>query len=255
MKMMKAFSFLPVKFSQSCVRIRCPVDDTGMNSVIPSTSPSTAAFTQRIRSIVPRSSSSPRAGLVYSRSSGFRNGTVDGDGNGNGGLGRAPPLRSGSGCARRRQRYDCCQRRRAPGAHHPLRVPSAPVHARRCPGPAGAHPSRIGPSPGPPRSFLAEKGRTTPSGSGLDDMHRTASEGAPPLPASPPRIAGGRGEFDPVAASFPSFSLPHAVCGGEPGEGGAHHPAPSRPERNRILPFLPRSGGEGPGERGRCRAQ
>ena len=31
-------------------------------------------------------------------------------------FGRAPPLRSGSGCARRRQRYNRCQRRRAPCA-------------------------------------------------------------------------------------------------------------------------------------------
>jgi hypothetical protein len=45
--------------------------------------------------------------------------------------GRAPPLRSGSGCARRRARYDCAQRRRAPGAHRPRRVPAVPVHARR----------------------------------------------------------------------------------------------------------------------------
>jgi len=41
-----------------------------------------------------------------------------GGGNGNCDVacGRAPPLRSGSGCARRRQRYNCCQRRRAPCA-------------------------------------------------------------------------------------------------------------------------------------------
>ncbi len=58
------------------------------------------------------------------------------------GVGRVPPLRSGPGFARRRQRYDCCQRRRAPGAPRAARAPPLPVRARRCLGPSGANPSR-----------------------------------------------------------------------------------------------------------------
>ncbi len=58
------------------------------------------------------------------------------------GFGRVPPLRSGPGFARRRQRYDCCQRRRAPGAPGDRCGPPAPARARRCLGPSGANPSR-----------------------------------------------------------------------------------------------------------------
>jgi hypothetical protein len=64
----------------------------------------------------------------------------------NQGFGRVPPLRSGPGCARRRARYNCAQRRRAPGAHPPRSVSATSVHARRCLAPAGAHPSRERPT-------------------------------------------------------------------------------------------------------------
>ena len=58
--------------------------------------------------------------------------------------GRAPPLRSGSGCARRRARYDRAQRRRAPGAPKHPRAFRVSLRARRGLAPPGAHPSRNG---------------------------------------------------------------------------------------------------------------
>ncbi len=50
MNTVKAFSLWPVKRSQSCTRMRWPVEETGMNSVAPSTRPSSAAFNQMIAS-------------------------------------------------------------------------------------------------------------------------------------------------------------------------------------------------------------
>src|SRR5829696_2303991 len=55
---------------------------------------------------------------------------------------------------------------------------------------------------------------------GFVDRHRTAPDGAPPLPASPPRTAGGEENFDPAAKSFLPFSLPPARFGGGGGGGG-----------------------------------
>src|SRR5687767_14263033 len=49
-------------------------------------------------------------------------------------------------------------------------------------------------TPAPPRSFLAERGDVRLR-SRFVDSDRTAPDGAPPLPASPPRTAGGRGEL------------------------------------------------------------
>jgi hypothetical protein len=69
-------------------------------------------------------------------------------GNGERRVWRVPPLRSGPGCARRRARYNCAQRRRAPGAPGLLPVPRVPCTARRCLAPAGAHPSRNYSRPG-----------------------------------------------------------------------------------------------------------
>src|SRR5512143_1480504 len=51
MKMMKAFSLRPVKPNQSWARIKWPVEETGINSVTPSTIPSRAAFNNGKRSI------------------------------------------------------------------------------------------------------------------------------------------------------------------------------------------------------------
>jgi hypothetical protein len=59
--------------------------------------------------------------------------------NGNGGFGRVPPLRSGPGFARGRQRYDCCQPRRA--TFRKGNGTAVPRCSRRL-GPPGANPSR-----------------------------------------------------------------------------------------------------------------
>jgi hypothetical protein len=85
------------------------------------------------------------------------------------GSGRAPPLRSGSGCARRRQRYNCCQRRRAPCAEgHGTAVPC-------CYG------------------FSALRARI-PHAEGHTIPQASARGRHPPLPASPPQTARGRGD-------------------------------------------------------------
>jgi hypothetical protein len=64
----------------------------------------------------------------------------------------------------------------------------------------------------------------------------------------------GRRVHDPSVLFFP---LPEERGGRGRGRGrgwGLRRAARCRPKRDRILPFLPRSGGEGPGERGPCRA-
>jgi hypothetical protein len=143
------------------------------------------------------------------------------------GFGRAPPLRSGSGCARTRARYNCAQVRRAPGAQEPRAVPSLSVHARRFLGPAGAHPSR--------------ERRRSLAGS-IPAVETAAHRGYNIMKS---------GSADSAARRFVAS---HASA----------RPQPARyrrylPKRSRILPFLPRSGGEGLGaglgERGPCRAR
>ena len=104
--------------------------------------------------------------MIAGARSGVKGGVCGGDGVRAGG-GRAPPLRSGSGCARSRARYNCAQLRRAPcaGMHD-----TACASLLRVLGPAGAHPSRDG-------------GPATTNGNG----RRFA--GAPPRP-SPASCAG-----------------------------------------------------------------
>jgi hypothetical protein len=134
------------------------------------------------------------------------------------GFGRAPPLRSGSGCARTRARYNCAQVRRAPGAQEPRAVPSLSVHARRFLGPAGAHPSR--------------ERRRSLAGS-IPAVETAAHRGYNIMKS---------GSADSAARRFVAS---HASA----------RPQPARyrrylPKRSRILPFLPRSGGEGWGRGG-----
>ena len=63
------------------------------------------------------------------------------------------------------------------------------------------------------------------AGSRLVDGNRTGARRRPPLPASPPRTAGGRGERPIALRKVRRTSLPHAVRGGGSGEGGG---SPSR---------------------------
>ena len=106
-------------------------------------------------------------------------------GRGTAGFGRVPPLRSGPGCARRRQRYNCCQRRRAPGAPGSAALRLVPCTARRCLDPAGAHPSRgyRDPSaPDRPRSPATSSGLIAPSAERTAGSAHAARRGHPHAP-------------------------------------------------------------------------
>src|SRR5829696_2084580 len=98
------------------------------------------------------------------------------------------------------------------------------------------------PSPRPPPPLRGGGGEFDPAPEASKrvperyDIHRTAPEAAPPHPASPPPNCRGRGEFDPARRGFLPFSLPHAVCGGGPGRGAAHHPAQPCPKHSGSCP-------------------
>jgi hypothetical protein len=132
----------------------------------------------------------------------------------NGGFGRVPPLRSGPGCARRRARYNCAQRRRAPGA--PGFLPFPPPRAWR----AGVSPLRA------------------------RIPHATATRDAAPVPAvetaaataqnPPPRTAAVVTRRRRATCAFATACVAESYA-------EAH---------SNFSPFSRDSGGEGPGERG-----
>jgi hypothetical protein len=142
------------------------------------------------------------------------------------GFGRVPPLRSGPGCARRRARYDCAQRRRAPCApgHRYSCCPAAPGSR-----PCGRASLTRRPSPSPsPRKLPRGEGRTAPD-------RRARASPHPPAP-SPVRDR----EHPRLPAQYGRGGEPRHPC---PSRGNATRPARAesipRPGA-RIVPSLPR---------------
>ena len=72
-------------------------------------------------------------------------------------------------------------------------------------------------------------------GTGFVDGNRTAPDTAPPLPASPPRTAGGRGEFDPAPEGASHLPPPRSLRG-RAGEGGGPPSRPTPSESPRTQP-------------------
>jgi hypothetical protein len=129
--------------------------------------------------------------------------------------GRVPPLRSGPGCARRRARYNCAQRRRASPA--PRCRCGQPIRcaARGRLAPASAHPSREG-------------GGSAPR-----------AAGAPPREAADGTAGCTRAEFSAFFGGAPNALLSPRI--GQP-ESGAPVPDrrmagmdPTRPRRGTTL--------------------
>ncbi len=154
-------------------------------------------------------------------------------------FGRAPPLRSGSGCARRRQRYNCCQRRRAPCAsgQRYCCCPAAPGSR-----PCGRASLTRTPLPGPsPRKLPRGEGRTASGPPGP----RGALTPRPPLPYTTcrhPRLPSpyGRGGDDRARSACLPLSARNERGGGrwrvappvyEPGSAVALRPRPTPPPK------------------------
>jgi hypothetical protein len=137
--------------------------------------------------------------------------------------GRVPPLRSGPGCARRRQRYNCCQRRRAPGALQLLMR-----FARHLPGALGSRPCGRA-------SLTQQLARCTCGASRAAGRSSRLPEGlprrprplAPSLPARRTSPAPHRSRGAAARATLRHRRQPH------PATGGARPNSPS-PTRRRV---------------------
>jgi hypothetical protein len=93
---------------------------------------------------------------------------------------------------------------------------------------------RGAPPPAPPRSFLTERGEVDRAATSIE----LAPDGAPPtrLGSHLPQKPLGEVDFDPDPTKVRRTSLPRAVCGGGPGRGAAHHPAPRLPKLTAACP-------------------
>ena len=190
-------------------------------------------------------------------------------------FGRVPPLRSGPGCARRRQRYNRCQRRRAPcAAGHDTavpacsgfsalraRIPHATAEPRvtgyrgqvtACNGNGGRSSLPRGPSPPGPLS-------RTPATS-WPEAHRMYGRGGethrplPARPCSPPAPTSHAAAPHPLKRPGPVVQPPPGFFGGGASlserRGRAPPPAQRTPDHppHRLPALLPLSRRSLPGE-------
>ena len=114
----------------------------------------------------------------------------------NGGFGHVPPLRSGPGCARGRQRYDCCQPRRAAAAPGARAFPRRSSRRAAVSALTGAHPSCSRRSRSGPRGRCA--GGRPPYDPSATAAHR---------PHRPPRATAKHRLSDVIRLPLPPLSV------------------------------------------------